>query len=125
MTSGGRNRSTLPKVPQVSTIIPLAWQVLATFAAAAASGSIVPGLTSSIASIAPRPRTSPMTGLRLGQLAQSRQHDRLDRARGARQVFLLHGVDRAERGRAGDRVTAVGAAEAAGVHRVHHARPGR
>jgi hypothetical protein len=62
ITSGGRNRSTLPYVPQVRVIIPSAWQVLATFAAAAASGSSVPGLTSSIASIAPRPRTSPITG---------------------------------------------------------------
>ena len=41
------------------------------------------------------------------------------RWRGADEVLLLDGLDRPERGGAGDRVAAVGAAEAAGVHRVH------
>ena len=52
--------------------------------------------------------------------AQPLQHDRLDRPCGAGQVEFAHGRDGAERGGAGDRVAAVGAAEAAGVHRVHH-----
>src|SRR5215470_3858452 len=62
MTSGGRNRSTFPNVPHVSSTRPAAWQALATLAVVSGSGTSVPGLTSSIASIAPRPRTSPMTG---------------------------------------------------------------
>ncbi len=48
----------------MSTISPLAWQALATRAVASASGSVVPGLTISTAIIAPRPRTSPITGWR-------------------------------------------------------------
>ena len=35
MTSGGRKRRTLPKVPQVSTMRPWEWQCLATAAVAA------------------------------------------------------------------------------------------
>ena len=37
------------------------WQALATAAVVAASGSRVPGRVSSMATIAPRPRTSPIT----------------------------------------------------------------
>lgn len=39
------------------------------------------------------------------------------------QVQLVHGLDRRERRRAGDRVAAVRAAEATGVHRVHQVGP--
>ena len=40
---------------------PARWQALETAAVVAGSGSSVPGLVSSMASIAPRPRTSAMT----------------------------------------------------------------
>ena len=40
-----------------------------------------------------------------------------------RQVLVRHGLDRAERGRAGHRIAAVGAAQAAGVHGVHQLGP--
>ena len=62
ITSGGRNLITLPNVPQVSVTSPAWWQALATAVVVAGSGPGVPGLVSSIASIAPRPRTSAMTG---------------------------------------------------------------
>ena len=67
MTSGGRKRSTLPYVPQVSVSSPAAWQAFDTAAVVAASGAgpfgpMPPGSTISTAIIAPRPRTSPITG---------------------------------------------------------------
>ena len=62
ITSGGRKRITLLNVPQVSVTSPAWWQARATAAVVAGSGSSVPGVVSSIASIAPRPRTSAMTG---------------------------------------------------------------
>src|SRR5690349_2015576 len=58
--SGGRSRSTLPYVPQVSRISPRACAAAATAFVAATSGSPDDGSTSSTASIAPRPRTSPI-----------------------------------------------------------------
>jgi DNA-binding CsgD family transcriptional regulator len=54
-----------------------------------------------------------------GQLAQPGEHDLADPAGPARQVLGLHRLERAERGRAGDRVAAVGAAETTRVHGVH------
>src|SRR4029077_12464911 len=62
ITSGGRNLITLPNVPQVSVTSPAWWQALATAAVVAGSGSSVPGLVSSIASIGPRPRRLAVTG---------------------------------------------------------------
>src|SRR4029077_8490907 len=62
ITSGGRNLITLPNVTQESVTRPAWWQALTTAVVVAGSGSSVPGLVSSIASIAPRPRTSAMTG---------------------------------------------------------------
>src|SRR5580692_7134776 len=56
----------------------------------------------------------------LGELAQPGKHDVADPARHGGQVLLAHGLDRAERGGAGDRVSAERAAEATGVHRIHH-----
>ena len=50
----------MPYVPAVSVISPSRWQAAATAAVSAASGVLATGsLTSSTASIAPRPRTSP------------------------------------------------------------------
>ena len=79
-----------------------------------------PGSTSSTASIAPRPRTSPIDVVLRRPERRSRgiMIDSIRRAAPA-QVLGAHRLDRAERGGAGDRVAAVGAAEAAGVHRVH------
>ena len=71
------------------------------------------------ASIAPRPRTSPIDVVLLGQRVQARAHDRLDPARRAGEVLGLHRLDRAERRGAGDRVAAVRPAETAAVHGVH------
>jgi hypothetical protein len=62
ITRGGRNRSTLPNVPHVSVTSPAWWHVRETAAVVAGSGSSVPGLVSSTANIAPRPRTSAITG---------------------------------------------------------------
>ena len=59
----------------------------------------------------------------LGDLAQPRQHDVADPAGPAGQVLLGHGLQRAERCRAGNRIAAERAAEAAGMHRVHQVRP--
>ena len=63
MVSGGSSRITLPHVPQVSTTTPWAWQAAAMAAAAAAGrGWSCRAATSSMACMAPRPRTSPMAG---------------------------------------------------------------
>src|SRR6266576_3035938 len=66
IVSGGSNRTTLPYVPAVNTITPRSSASRAIrFIVSATSGSSVSGAsTSSIAHIAPRPRTSPTCGCR-------------------------------------------------------------
>ena len=61
MTSGGSRRNTLPKLPHDRVTTPSVTGGDDRLAASA-SGSWVPGRTSSMAIIAPRPRTSPMPG---------------------------------------------------------------
>ena len=61
MTTGGKKRITFAYVPAVRMSTPFCWQYLMTLAIASGFGSFEPGLTSSIACIAPRPRTSPIT----------------------------------------------------------------
>ena len=92
--------------------------------AASASGSRVPGRTSSMAIMAPRPRTSPMPGW-----VRSREPRRCpmvarrcDRAAPAR-PSVLHGGDRGQGGGARHRVAAVGPAQPAGVDAVHQLGP--
>ena len=83
-----------------------------------------PSLTSSTASMAPRPRTSPTTvGLALGERASRGQEERpRSPGRGPRRSSASIVSMAAERSGAGDRVAAVGAAEAADVDGVHHLR---
>ena len=78
MVSGGRNRSTLPNVPAVRVNTPLSWQCRVTAATASRLGSRVPGTTSSAAIIAPRPRISPITSVRRGDVAQLAHHQLTD-----------------------------------------------
>ena len=83
-------------------------------------GRVLPGSTSSRASIAPRPRTSPTASyLSASAVSRGSMIDSM-RCAAAGEVLGLHGLDRGQRGGAGDRVAAVGAAEPAGVHGVHH-----
>ena len=52
----------MPKLPHDRVTTPARWQAATIRLAASASGSLVPGRTSSMAIMAPRPRTSPMPG---------------------------------------------------------------
>ena len=117
--SGGRKRSTLPYVPQVRVTTPacVAGGVDRARRAAGVGLGRARAARSSIAIIAPRPRTSPITGYVGGQSAQPRRASarRSRRARPARSWSASSSM-RAERGGAGDRVAAVRAAEAADVH---------
>jgi hypothetical protein len=81
--------------------------------------------TSSIAIIAPRPRTSPTSSYFSAEAAETVREDVTDRASPRSQVVGLHRLDRRERGGAGHRVAAVGAAETTGVDRVHDVRAPR
>ena len=76
-------------------------------------------LTSSIAVIIPRPRTSPITSWRSLHLAQSRRDVLAERPRALQQAVALDLVEDGERGGGRDRVPAVRAAEPAHVHGVH------
>src|SRR6476469_602697 len=58
----------------------------------------------------------------LGERLEARHEEGLDLLGAAAEVLLLHRLDGTECGRTGDRVAAVGAAEAAGVDRVHDVR---
>ena len=79
---------------------------------------VVPASTSSTATMAPRPRTSPMRGSSAWSARQAlRASVVLDLARPVDQAVGLDGLDGSERGGAGERVAAVGAAEAADVRR--------
>ena len=120
MTSGGRKRSTLPYVPAGQH-----QQALLVAGLGERGGRLrvrllgARSLTSSIAIIAPRPRTSPMMSY-FSAIAVSRGlHDLLDALGPGVEVQLPHRLDGAERRGAGHRVAAVGAAEAAGVRGVH------
>ena len=83
------------------------------------------GVTSSIASIAPRPRTSPIAGQLLLPRKHARPHDLADRVRALEEALLLDDVEHGERGRLRDRVADVGSADAAEDRRVHDRRPSR
>ena len=94
-------------------------QAFATAAVSAASGRSVSGSTNSMAIIAPRPRTSPMRGSCCLDRGEAVGQDRADLACALDQAVVLEDVDRGERRGAGERVAAVGAAEAADVGGIH------
>ena len=119
MVSGGKKRRTLPNVPQDNTITPAVWQPTHSFMVSSGSGSSVPGLTNSIAIIAPRPRTSPMRSSSTCRLPEPVLHQDLDLAGPFHQTVGLDRFDSGQRRRARDRIAAVGAAEPADMRGVH------
>ena len=125
IASGGRKRNTLPKVPQVSVTRPCAEQARCTAPASAASG-VRPGPSADQLDRqhgAAAADVADPVGCRSASARSRGRKSGLDLAGPAGQVLGLHGLDRAERGGAGDRVAAVGAAEAADVDGVHHLGP--
>jgi len=99
IASGGRKRSTLPNVPQVSTMTPRWCAAEATALARSGAGSSVPERTSSTAIIAPRPRTSPMRSSSACMRLQPILHQPLDLLGPVDQVVGLDGLDGRQRQR--------------------------
>jgi hypothetical protein len=120
ITSGGRNRSTFPKVPAVSTMSPALWHVDATaFANAGSRSGELDGQHRATAT-----NVADLLML-LCQRFQTWTHHGLDPPGRAAQVVGDHGVDGRKCCGAGDRVAAVRSAEATDVNGVHDLRAAR
>ena len=119
MASGGRKRKTLPQVPQVRVTTPDLWQYADAAAARAASGC--GGARGAELDRLHRAAAADVGDHRVlgGELLEPAADQGADLQRAGVEGVLLHLRDRAERRGAGDRVAAVGAAEAADVDGVH------
>ena len=125
MVSGGSSRITLPHVPQVRTTTPGRGRPRRSPAADAASGTVVPGLHQLDGLHgAPAPHVADGRELRPAGPRRRSASTRLPiRSAAPARSALGHDVDGGQGGRAGDRVAAVGAAEAADVDVAHDLGP--
>ena len=124
ITNGGRKRSTLPKVPAVSTTTPSAWQA---FAIRPVRLGVRLECSRAHQLDGDHGATSPnVTDRRDADPASARSRatmiDSIRRA-AAVEIQFPHGGDRSQRSGARHRISAVGTAEPAGMHRVHQVGP--